>query len=159
MEQNSEVATERPSAEIEKWKQEALANQEMYLRALADFDNYRRRVQRERETAFADGKKTVLLAFLEFVDGFDKALEHLEGVPDSVAQGLRALGRQISLILQRHNVTRVQSTGQPFDPAIHEPVESAKTDEYPPGTVIEDLRPGYRLGDELLRPARVRVAA
>lgn len=158
MEQNSEVAAERPSAEVEKWKREALANQQMYLRALADFDNYRRRVQRDREAAFTDGKKSVLLDLVEFVDGFEKALDHLEGVPDAVVQGLRALGRQVSVLLQRHEVTREQSTGQPFDPAIHESIGSVKTDVYPPGTVIDEVRPGYRLGHELLRPARVRVA-
>jgi molecular chaperone GrpE len=131
----------------------------MYLRALADFDNYRRRVERERESAAAEGKKAVLLDLLEVVDGFEKVLEHLGEVPDSVSQGLRAVGRQISNLLERHKVTRVPSVGQPFNADIHEAADSVNTDKYPSGTVVDELQPGYRLGSELLRPARVRVAA
>jgi molecular chaperone GrpE len=130
----------------------------MYLRALADFDNYRRRVERERAGAARAGKRELLLSLLDVLDGFDRALAQISGTDKSVSEGLQAIHRQLLGLLEAHGVTPFPSQGQPFDPTRHEAVASAESQEYEPGTVIDEYGRGYRWNDEVLRPARVRVA-
>jgi len=131
---------------------------DLYLRALADFENYRRRVERDRATALAAGKRDVIGSLLEVIDGFDRALPYLTEAPPAVAEGMRAVHRRLLDLLAAHSVTAVPSVGEPFDPAVHEALGTVESSEYPPGTVAEETQRGYRLGDDLLRPARVRVA-
>ncbi|HZQ54887.1 MAG TPA: nucleotide exchange factor GrpE [Bryobacteraceae bacterium] len=144
--------------EIEQLKEQVRQEHEMYLRALADFDNYRRRVERERTSAASSGKREIVLALLELLDSFERALQHIEDAPPSLAEGLKAIYRRLVNLLEQQGVSPIQSLGEPFDPRTHEAIDSVRTDEYEPGTVIEEVQRGYRLGDELLRPARVRVA-
>ncbi|MFZ0595118.1 MAG: nucleotide exchange factor GrpE [Bryobacteraceae bacterium] len=144
--------------EIEQLKEQVRQEHEMYLRALADFDNYRRRVERERTSAASSGKREMILALLELLDSFERALQHLEDAPPSLAEGLKAIYRRLLNLLEQQGVSPIQSLGEPFNPRIHEAIDSVRTDEYKPGTVMEEVQRGYRWGDELLRPARVRVA-
>jgi molecular chaperone GrpE len=144
--------------EIEQLKEQVRQEHEMYLRALADFDNYRRRVERERASAASSGKREMILALLELLDSFERALQHIEDAPPSLAEGLKAIYRRLLNLLEQQGVSPIQSLGEPFDPRIHEAIDSVRTDEYEPGTIVGEVQRGYRLGDELLRPARVRVA-
>ncbi len=144
--------------EIEQLKEQVRQEHEMYLRALADFDNYRRRVERERTSAASSGKREMILALLELLDSFERALQHIEDAPPSLAEGLKAIYRRLLNLLEQQGVSPIQSLGEPFNPRIHEAIDSVRTDEYKPGTVMEEVQRGYRWGDELLRPARVRVA-
>ncbi len=131
---------------------------DLYLRALADFENYRRRVERDRASAGAAGKRDVIRSLLEVIDGFDRALPYLAEAPPAVAEGMRAVHRRLLDLLGAQGVTAVPGVGEPFDPAVHEALGTVESSEYPPGTVAEETQRGYRLGDDLLRPARVRVA-
>lgn len=144
--------------EIEQLKEQVRQEHEMYLRALADFDNYRRRVERERASAASSGKREMILALLELLDSFERALQHIEDAPPSLAEGLKAIYRTLLNLLEQQGVSPIQSLGEPFDPRIHEAIDPVRTDEYEPGTIVGEVQRGYRLGDELLRPARVRVA-
>jgi molecular chaperone GrpE len=92
------------------------------------------------------------------LDGFDRALPYLAAAPSSVGEGVQAIHRRLVDLLEAQGVTPLKTLGEPFDPAVHEAIGSVDTDQYPSGTVAEELQRGYRLGDELLRPARVRVA-
>jgi molecular chaperone GrpE len=147
-----------PEAEVERLKEELRHEREALLRALADFDNYRRRVERDRASAARSGKRDVILSLLEVLDGFDRALNHIDDAPSSVAQGVQAIHRNLLGVLERHGVTPFDSLGEPFDPRFHDAIGTVESDEVESGTVADELQRGYRWGDEVLRPARVRVA-
>ena len=146
------------SDEIDQLKEQVRQEHEMYLRALADFDNYRRRVERDRTSAASSGKREILLSLLELLDGLELALPHIQDAPPSLAEGLKAIYRRFVNLLEQQGVTPIQSSGGPFNPRVHEAIDSVRSDKYEPGTVVEEMQRGYRWSDELLRPARVRVA-
>jgi molecular chaperone GrpE len=153
----NQQAGEEPS-EIDRLKEEVRREHDMYLRALADHDNYRRRVERERAGAARSGKREVILSLLDVIDGFDRALQHMDDAPSSVVEGFEALQRKLLGVLAAHGVTPLRSVGETFDPEVHDAVATVASDEIEPNIVAEELQRGYRWGDEVLRPARVRVA-
>src|SRR5262245_1990247 len=144
-------------AEIERLKQELSREHDLHLRALADFDNYRKRVQRERESAAQAGKRQLVLALLDVMDDFERALAYANTTPASILTGARVIHQRLTDLLQAQGVVPYTSAGQPFDPALHEAVDVTHTDQAVPGVVLNELSHGYRWGDEVLRPARVRV--
>jgi molecular chaperone GrpE len=139
-------------------KEKLRREHEIYLRSIADFNNYRQRIERERANAALIGKREMILSLLDFLDDFERALKHIDESEVSVSEGLHATHRRLASLLESHGVTTFESVGHPFDPSLHEAVGSADSDEQDPDTVFDELSPGYRWGDELLRPARVRVA-
>lgn len=155
----NEERTEIESAtEVQRLKEELRREHDTLLRTLADFDNYRRRIERDRAGAARSGKRDVILSLLEVLDGFDRALNHIDDAPSSVAQGVQAIHRNLLGVLERHGVTPFDSLGEPFDPRFHDAIGTVESDEVESGTVADELQRGYRWGDEVLRPARVRVA-
>ena len=151
-------SSDADSSEVERLNQEVRREHDMYLRALADFDNYRKRVERERASSARSGKREIILRLLEVIDSFDRALQHIDAEPSSISEGLQAIHRKLLGLLEAEGVTPVESLGETFDPQFHEAIGSVQTREYESGTVAEELQRGYRWGDEVLRPARVRVA-
>ena len=158
MEATRTEGTAANASEIERLKEEVRREHDMYLRALADHDNYRRRVERERASAARSGKREVILSLLEVIDGFDRALQHISDAPASVVEGVEALQRKLLGVLQAEGVTPLQSIGETFNPELHDAIGTVQREEFEPNTVAEELQRGYRWGDDLLRPARVRVA-
>jgi molecular chaperone GrpE len=155
---NEERAEIESATEVQRLKEELRREHDTLLRTLADFDNYRRRIERDRAGAARSGKRDVILSLLEVLDGFDRALNHIDDAPSSVAQGVQAIHRNLLGVLERHGVTRFDSLGKPFDPRFHDAIGTVDSDEVESGTVADELQRGYRWGDEVLRPARVRVA-
>jgi molecular chaperone GrpE len=145
-------------AEIERLKHELSREHDRHLRALADFDNYRKRVQRERDSAAQAGKRQLVLALLDVLDDFERALAYAHTTPESILTGARVIHQRLTDLLQAQGVVPYTSAGQPFDPALHEAVDVINTNQATPGVVLNELSHGYRWGDEVLRPARVRVA-
>jgi molecular chaperone GrpE len=143
--------------EVERLREELAQERERGLRTLADFDNYRRRVRRERADAELAGKRDIILALLDVSDDFDRALAHVGEAPDAVADGLRLIQQRLSRVLESDGVTPFQSKGRQFDPAVHEAMGVVESNEYESGTVYEEGRRGYLWNGELLRPARVTV--
>jgi molecular chaperone GrpE len=156
--QNDRITTGAEPPEIERLKEELRHEHEMHLRSLADFDNYRRRVERESASAARSGKREIILSVLEVLDGFDRALQHISDEPSSISEGFQAIHRKLLGLLEAQGVTPLKSLGETFDPELHEAVGSGPSDEYQPGAVTDELQRGYRWGDEVLRPAGVRVA-
>jgi molecular chaperone GrpE len=150
------ISGERP--EIERLKEQLRQEHEMYLRALADFENYRKRVESESRSSAQRGKREIILSLLELADGFELALQHVDDAPSSLSEGLKAIYRRLQNLLKRQGVMPIDSLGEKFDPRLHEAIDSLRSDKHEPGTVLEEIQRGYRLGDALLRPARVRVA-
>jgi molecular chaperone GrpE len=155
-ENSPDVAVE--PAERERLQAEIRREHDLYLRAMADFENFRKRVERENSKTEANAKRDILLSLLEVVDGFDRAMPHIAAAPAAVTEGIEALHRRLLELLEAQHVWPIAAVGEPFDPALHEALGSEESGKYPAGTVAEELQRGYRLGDELLRPARVRVA-
>ena len=129
-----------------------------YLRTRADFENYRRRVERDRDVAARQAKRDLLIALVDLADGFDRALVHIDDSPESVAAGLHGMQRRLGSLLEAEGVTSFESVGQPFDPTRHEAMATVRDGGGAPGTVVDEAGRGYLWNDELLRPARVRVA-
>ena len=155
---NGKVAANASTPDIEELQEQVRKEHEMYLRALADFDNYRRRVERERASAAQSGKREIILSMIEALDGFDRALQQIGDSNPSVLEGLQAIHRRLLAVLEAQGVTPFSSVGEAFDPKLHEAIASVKTDAYQPGVVVDEVQRGYRWGEAVLRPSRVRVA-
>lgn len=149
--------TEYLDPEIIRLNEELAIERERGLRLLAEFDNYRRRMRQEQATVAQNGKREVLLAILELVDDFDRALLHVGEAPDAVTNGLRLIRQRFSDVLQSNGVTPFDSEGQPFDPTVHEAMSVIDSDSHESGTVYAEDRRGYLMNGQLLRPARVTV--
>jgi molecular chaperone GrpE len=158
VEQRPDDNSSTAQAEIERLKQELSRSRDLHLRALADFDNYRKRVQREQASTAQAGKRQLVLALLDVMDDFERALSHASTAPESILAGTRVIHQRLADLLQAQGVVPYSSVGQPFDPALHEAVAVSTSAQAPPGMVVDELSHGYRWGEEVLRPARVRVA-
>lgn len=143
--------------EAEGLSDEVAALRERLVRTLADFDNYRKRADREKETLRRLGTFDVVKDFLGVIDNLERALEASGSVED-LKKGVALTLRQQEEVLRRHGVERIESVGRPFDPTIHEAVGHQQTDEVDEPTVAIELQKGYLLYDRLLRPAMVHVA-
>jgi molecular chaperone GrpE len=129
------------------------------IRRQADFENYRKRIERERREDTDRAVAALAAALLPVIDGFERALSaHQDPAYEDYRQGFELLLRQLQEVLARQGVTRLEVEGKPFDPHWHHAVERIESDAYPDGTVIEQLQPGYKFRDRVLRPAMVRVA-
>ncbi len=154
----SETAHRDPEAEIERLKQELQAQRNMYLRAVADCDNYRKRVERDQAKVIRNGRRDLLLSVLEVLDEFERALAHSEQDSGKLVEGVRLLHRLLLNRIAAEGVVAYKSKGEKFDPKLHEATGTVSAGGRESGTVMEEARKGYRWGEEILRPARVIVA-
>lgn len=135
-----------------------------FLRKAAEFDNYRKRSEKEKIDVASLAKSSVLEEILPIVDACERALSSFEDVVDlnesldRYRQGVELLYKQLSDMLARLGVVRIGARGEKFDPHLHEALIRFETDMYEENTVIEELRKGYLFNDRLLRPAQVKVA-
>ena len=149
---------EKPTSGDPVRLQEDLTDErERHLRLLAEFDNYRRRTKEERALAEETDKHEVLLALLDVMDDFDRALLHIGETSDAVAGGLRLIQQRFNNLLEAHGVTAFESEGEVFDPEIHEAMTMIDGDGEQSGTVYSEHQRGYLMNGKLLRPARVAV--
>src|SRR6185503_18604554 len=136
--------------EILRLKEELDTERERGLRMLAEFDNYRRRTRQQQALAEQNGKREVLLALLDVMDDFDRALLHLGEAPDAVSDGLRLIRQRFSDALDSNGVTSFDSEGELFDPTVHEAMTVIDSDGEESGTVYTEHRRGYFMNGELL---------
>jgi molecular chaperone GrpE len=128
------------------------------LRKTAEFDNYRKRVERERRERADDAVVDLLQQLLLVVDDFDRALEAETTDASSYRKGVELIHAKLHDLLRKHRVTPIESLGTLFDPNVHQAVMHESSSEHADGVVIGELRRGYMMGDRLLRPAMVKVA-
>jgi molecular chaperone GrpE len=131
-----------------------------YLRLAADFDNFRKRARRENDDAERRGRENLLKDVLPVFDNLERAVIHAEQATDakSVADGVRMVLKQFLDTIERVGIRRVPTTGQSFDPNVHEAIQQLETSEHAPGTIVAEVQPGYLIGDKLVRAAMVVVA-
>jgi molecular chaperone GrpE len=144
--------------ENEQLREDLRNERERNLRTLADFNNYRRRIEHEGNKVAQESVRDFILPLLDIVDDIGKAVQWAGDHEDSIVQGVRIIHRKLLAMLERHGVLPFESVGTPFNPAVHEAVTMARHEGREPGTVVEELRRGYLWMGELLRPAQVRVA-
>jgi len=146
------------AGEIEKLREDVRNERDRNLRTLADFKNYRRRIEHDDHRIVREGMRDILLPLLDITDDIEKALRWAGDLEEPVVRGLRTIHRKLLGLLEMHGVHPFESVGMPFNPAVHEAVTMARHEGRELGTVVEELRCGYLWKNELLRPAQVRVA-
>lgn len=148
--------------DLQAAQDEAKQNYDKLLRAMADFENYKKRVSRDQEDLMKYGNERLIKELLPVLDDLDRVLAHLPENPSEevqgLAQGVEIVQKHFLTALQKCGVTQIESLRQPFDPHWHEAMGHVVTEEVAPGTIMSEHRKGYRLQDRLLRPALVSVA-
>jgi molecular chaperone GrpE len=144
-------------AELQKMREERDLAIDRLARAQAEFENARRRAQREQQEYRDYALTDAVRMLLPILDSFDRALATQASGGD-FRSGMELIDRQLHDALSKLGVTEVEAEGQPFDPTLHEAIEMVDTDQVPDHHVMQELQRGYRLKGRLLRPAMVRVA-
>ena len=146
------------AAEAEHLEQELAQTKDRLLRQMAEFQNFRRRMERERDQQFQFGQTKVLRPLLDVLDDFRRSLEAAEQVEAN--QGVEMVYQKFNDELEKLGVEPIEAVGQPFDETLHDAMmqQPAPDDDTPEGTVLDELQRGYRLGDRVLRHAKVIVA-
>ncbi len=161
-EDNIEATTEEGASQeaADSWKEkyEQLNNQ--YIRLAADFDNFRKRQEQEREALLKYGAENTVKKLLEVIDNFDRGLKAIETVDDcdKVKECYNLAYKNFNDVLTKIGVEAIKAEGEAFDPNLHEAVMQTPTNDKPEHTIIAELQKGYKLGDKVLRPALVNVA-
>ncbi len=148
---------------VENLKRERDENYDLLLRKQAEFDNFRKRVTKEKEELRLSAQAAVIEKVLNIVDAFEKGLSSLEQESEESAletyrQGYELMFEEFKSVLKKFNVTEIPGSGTCFDPNVHEAVVREVTTEYEEGEILEEYRKGYMIKDRLLRPAQVKVA-
>jgi molecular chaperone GrpE len=129
------------------------------VRRQADFENYRKRVEREQQHERHRGVENLIEKLLPIMDGFDRALaEHGDAAPEEYRRGFELIYKQLSDALAKQGLERIDATGQEFNPHLHHAIERVQSTDYPDGTVMNVFQAGYKFHNKILRPAMVRVA-
>lgn len=150
-----------PEAELEQIKKESNEFKDKYLRSLAESDNMRKRLQKERQELTQFAIENVIAEILDPIDNLENALKFTQQSSDEVknwALGFQMILNKFKDVLANHGVVPFESLGMPFDPHFHEAIEMVISKECKPGTVIEETTRGYKMGGRAVRPARVKVS-
>ena len=128
-----------------------------FLRLMADFQNYRKRVDKEKSDVYARANEGIMLGLLAVIDNFERALEH-ESKDEKYAEGMQLIFKQLMDVLQASGLEEIKALDEDFDPNIHNAVMTCDSDEHESGKVVEVLQKGYLLNGRLLRASMVKVS-
>lgn len=149
------------AAELLRLSNESQEYKDKYLRLLAEMENMKKRMQKERQDISRYAAESIILDILQPLDQFEMALDMAENMTPEVknwAIGFNMILGQLKNVLSNHNVSYFSSIGTVFDPHLHEAVEMIESETHEPGIIIKELTKGYKIGDRLLRAARVQVS-
>ena len=167
-EEGPEARIDALEEQVEALQRERDELNEKLLRKAAEFDNFRRRMKRENERRYTNGKLDVIEPLLEVVDDFERSMDAAEELEEtqkaesayeSLKGGVEMVFRKFRDTLETLGVEPIEAEGEPFDENLHEAMMRQPTDEAEPGTVLHEIRTGYRMGDRVVRHSRVVVAA
>ncbi|EHQ91722.1 nucleotide exchange factor GrpE [Desulfosporosinus youngiae] len=147
-------------AELIQAKAKADEHYNHALRLQAEFDNYRKRTQKEKAEIIKHASERLVAELLPVLDNFERAASSAQSNPDinAFAQGVDMIFRQLQTVLNKEGLTAIEALGQPFDPNLHDAVLRVESDEHPENTVVEELQKGYYLKEKVLRPSMVKVS-
>lgn len=159
-----EDTAEEPSDEeldLEATLAQAEEYKDKWMRSEAEFQNYRKRVDRDQVKMREDATAHAVKKFLDVLDDLDRALLNrpTEGEGAEWAEGIELIIRKLNTILENQGVTQMQAEGEQFDPNLHEAISQEESEDHESGQIIEVLQKGYMIGDRVLRPALVRIAS
>jgi molecular chaperone GrpE len=160
---HAEPAPERPvtalESKIAELEAAAAEAKDRHLRLAADFDNYKKRSRQEQVETIQHASAELISRLLPGLDDLHKALDHKpEGIDEAWVKGVELSVRKLEDALRAHGLEAIEAVGKPFDPKVHEAIGHEESSEHPEDTVLEVLRPGYRVRDRVVRPALVKVA-
>jgi molecular chaperone GrpE len=151
--QEATAPTQLPKEEIDY--------KDKYLRTLAEMENMRKRIQKEKEEMISYTIEGTIEKFLPVLENFESALQFADKASDEVrkwSMGFQMLLSQFREILHSYGIIAYHSTGNLFDPHFHEAIEIVETNDSPEGTILQEFSKGYKRGDRVIRPARVKIA-
>jgi len=155
----AEAADAPPAPALEELQRERDDYYDRWLRKSAEFDNYRKRIERERREQGDQAVTALLLELLRIVDDFDRALTaEVDDSGASYRKGVELIHAKLNDLLRKHGVRPIDAVGADFDPNLHQAVVQEETSGHRDGEVMSELQKGYMIGDRLLRPAMVKVA-
>jgi len=140
-----------PDAELAELK-------DRYVRLYAEFDNYRKRLQKEKEELAKYGNESLLDALLPVIDNLEMALKHATDTTDGLVKGVEITLRELLRVLEKFGVAPIPAAGRTFDPAVHHAMSQVERPDLADKTVVEEFRKGYTYGDRVLRPSLVAVS-
>lgn len=152
-----EIKKELPpeKSELDLAREELEETRNRLLRALADFDNYKKRSAIEREQFVQFANETLISEILPIIDGFGRALQYKAS--EEMTNGLALIKRQLEDVLKKHGVLEIEAIGKPYDPNLHEAILQ-KEDKGPEGIILEEMQKGYTLHGRVIRPSMVIVS-
>tara|TARA_B100001167_G_C16731531_1_gene286228 strand:- start:15 stop:662 length:648 start_codon:yes stop_codon:yes gene_type:complete len=162
----NDIEDDKPESvsDISSSNSELLAERDTYLdqlqRKIAEFDNYKKRTQGERQQQSERATIQLITEILPVLDDFERALETATDTeqPDAYRTGIEQIHQKLTELLKKRGVTPIETVGKPFDPNFHEAVVHEESDAHQEGEIIEEFRRGYMLGSDLLRASMVKVA-
>ncbi len=130
------------------------------LRAKAELDNTKRRIEKEKEEFLKFANEGIILRLLPIVDNFDRAISSVKHTDetDAIMQGIKMVQKELHNLFKDCGVEQVKSVGEKFDPHVHEAIAVVETNEHPEDTIVEEIQTGYKLHGRLIRPAIVKVS-
>ena len=161
-ESQQEEVPEEPAQETEQTPEEALQaaireQEDKYLRLLAEYDNYRKRSQKEKENAWTSAKADTAKEFLPVYDNLERALKQ-ETADEAYAKGVQMIMTQLKNVLEKLGIEEIPAQGETFDPNVHNAVMHIDDEELGENVVAEVFQAGFRIGDKIIRHAMVKVA-
>lgn len=151
------VEIARLKSELKAKEAEASENYERWARTQADFDNFRRRSRAEKEDLVRYATEGLVLDLLPVIDNLERALQ-ADAQAEAWRQGVELTVRQLVDVLQKHGLAPIEALGLAFNPEVHEAVMQVESAEHEEGTVVTEVRRGYKLGDKVIRPSLVQVS-
>ena len=156
----AEAETEAPDpllSELESLKNQVAQQEDKYLRLAAEYDNYRRRTAKEKESIWSDAKADAAVAFLPVYDNLERALKQ-DTADEAYKKGVEMTMNQLKSVLEKLGITEIDALGKPFDPALHNAVMHVEDENFGENTVAEVFQAGFMLGEKVIRFAMVKVA-
>lgn len=152
--------TETPDpllSELESLKDRVAQQEDKYLRLAAEYDNYRRRTAKEKESIWTDAKADAAVAFLPVYDNLERALKQ-ETADEAYKKGVEMTMTQLKTVLEQLGIKEIPALGQPFDPNLHNAVMHVEDENFGENTVCDVFQAGFQLGEKVIRFAMVKVA-
>lgn len=159
-EEKNGVRLDEPEApEAGQLTEELQSMNDKYVRLYAEFENYKKRVQKDKAELVKYGNESLLYELLPVVDNLEMALQHSsDAVSSGIVQGVEITLKELRRVLEKFGLTEIEAEGKLFDPAVHHAMSHVERDDIDENTVVEEYRKGYKLQDKVLRPSFVAVS-
>jgi len=158
--ETADSAGKSVTEELEELRKEKERVYDLYLRKQAEFDNYKKRLERDKAESIRYANESLICELLPVIDNFELAITAAEEKDQNHShyQGVKLILKQLKDVLAKHELADIPAVGEPFDPAHHEAIMQVSSEQHPPNTVVQQQRKGYKLKGKLIRPAMVVVS-